>query len=161
MPDGSEGLDHDHASGTARGRGVGRRAATRRQYRRHDFEHQAITLERWDGARGLRQAFGKIVDLSAGGVRVRTTARDGNINILPDQQVRVRMELPAYAGICPFVDTSTGQPQPRREWTGWMAVARVTDLGNGEYEVAGRLVDMEEMDRGMLSLYLSTQPLAA
>jgi hypothetical protein len=133
----------------------------RRQYRRHDFEHQAITLERWDGARGLRQAFGKIVDLSAGGVRVRTTARDGNINILPDQQIRVRMELPAYAGICPFVDTSTGQPQPRREWTGWMAVARVTDLGNGEYEISGRLVDMEEMDRGMLKLYLSTQPLAA
>ncbi len=133
----------------------------RRQYRRHDFEHQASTLERWDGARGLRQAFGKIVDLSAGGVRVRTTARDGNINILPDQQVRVRMELPVYAGICPFVDTSTGQPQPRREWTGWMAVARVTDLGDGEYEVAGRLVDMEEMDRGMLKLYLSTQPLAA
>jgi hypothetical protein len=133
----------------------------RRQYRRHDFEHQAITLERWDGVRGLRQAFGKIVDLSAGGVRVRTTARDGNVNILPDQQVRVRMELPAYAGICPFVDTSSEQPQPRREWTGWMAVARVTDLGDGEYEVAGRLVDMEEMDRGMLKLYLSTQPLAA
>jgi hypothetical protein len=133
----------------------------RRQYRRHDFEHQSITLERWDGVRGLRQAFGKIVDLSAGGVRVRATARDGNINVLPDQQVRVRMELPAYAGICPFVDTSTGQPQPRREWTGWMAVARVTDLGDGEYEVAGRLVDMEEMDRGMLKLYLSTQPLAA
>jgi hypothetical protein len=28
-------------------------------------------------------------------------------------------------------------------------------------EVAGRLVDMDELDRGMLSLYLSTQPLAA
>ena len=133
----------------------------RRQYRRHDFEHQAIKLERWDGARGLSQSFGTIIDLSAGGVRVRTTAAEGGMNILPDQQVRVRMELPAYAGICPFVDTSTGEPQPRREWTGWMAVARVTDLGNGEYEVAGRLVDMEEMDRGMLGLYLSTQPLAA
>jgi hypothetical protein len=133
----------------------------RRQYRRHDFERQSITLERWDGARGLRQAFGKIVDLSAGGVRVRAKAEDGNIHIQPDQQVRVRMELRAYAGICPFVDTSSGQPQPRREWTGWMAITRVTDLGNGEYEVAGRLVDMEEMDRGMLKLYLSTQPLAA
>jgi hypothetical protein len=138
-----------------------RSSRERRQFRRHDLEHQAIKLQRWDGARGVSQAFGTIIDLSAGGVRVRTTAAEGGMNIQPDQQVRVRMELPAYAGICPFVDTSTGEPRPRREWTGWMVVARVTDLGNGEYEVAGRLVDMEEMDRGMLKLYLSTQPLAA
>src|SRR5215208_5687926 len=71
----------------------------RRQYRRHDFEHQAIKLERWDGARGLSQAFGTIVDLSAGGVRIRTQAGEATFNILPDQQVRVRIELPAYAGI--------------------------------------------------------------
>jgi ABC-type dipeptide/oligopeptide/nickel transport system ATPase subunit len=32
---------------------------------------------------------------------------------------------------------------------------------SGEIEIAGRLLDMEEMDRGMLGLYLSTQPLAA
>ena len=41
-----------------------------------------------------------------------------------------------------------------------MAVARVTRIDNG-MDIAGRLVDMDEMDRGMLGLYLSTQPLAA
>ena len=137
----------------------------RRQHRRHDLEHHAITMERWEGPSGLRQALGTVVDLSAGGVRVRTVggagAAKGKMSILPDQQIRVRLELPAYAGICPFVDTTGGQPQPRREWSGWMAVARVTPLEGGEYEIAGRLVDMEEMDRGMLGLYLSTQPLAA
>ena len=42
-----------------------------------------------------------------------------------------------------------------------MAVARVQPIDNKQYDVAGRLVDMDEMDRGMLGLYLSTQPLAA
>jgi hypothetical protein len=42
-----------------------------------------------------------------------------------------------------------------------MAVCRVRDTGDGEVEVAGRLLDMEEIDRGMLGLYLSTQPIAA
>ena len=31
----------------------------------------------------------------------------------------------------------------------------------GEFDVAGRLADMDELDRGMLGLYLSTQPIAA
>jgi hypothetical protein len=42
-----------------------------------------------------------------------------------------------------------------------MAVNRVKPLDASHTEVAGRLVDMDEMDRGMLGLYLSTQPLAA
>ena len=44
-----------------------------------------------------------------------------------------------------------------------MSVARVRQIEDeqNEVEVAGRLVDMDEMDRGMLGLYLSTQPLAA
>jgi hypothetical protein len=42
-----------------------------------------------------------------------------------------------------------------------MAVSRVSSVGKGQAEVAGRLVDMDEMDRGMLGLYLSTQPMAA
>ena len=50
--------------------------------------------------------------------------------------------------------------QPKREWVGWMAVARVNNVPGGT-EVAGRLVDMDEMDRSMLGLYLSTQPIAA
>ena len=42
-----------------------------------------------------------------------------------------------------------------------MAVCRVQPIGYDEVELAGRLLDMEDMDRGMLGLYLSTQPLAA
>lgn len=128
----------------------------RRRHRRHDMEQQGITMERWAGAGRAAEAFGRIVDLSAGGVRVRTK----EANVRADNQIRVRLTLPDYAGICPFVDTSAGQPQPTREWVGWMAVARVQQAGE-EFEVSGSLIDMEEMDRGMLGLYLSTQPLAA
>ena len=130
----------------------------RRQFRRHDMETQGITIYRWDGRGGAKKAvMGRIVDLSAGGIRIRTT----QANIRPDQQIRVRLELPDYAGICPFINTRGDQPQPAREWVGWMAVSRVQQVGGGEFDVGGRLVDMEEMDRGMLSLYLSTQPIAA
>ena len=130
--------------------------AERRRHRRHDMEQQGITVERWGGTGRKPEPFGRIVDLSAGGVRIRTKQSA----VRPDNQIRVRLELPAFAGICPFVDTSAGQPQPTREWVGWMAVARVKKAGR-EYEVAGSLIDMEELDRGMLGLYLSTQPLAA
>jgi hypothetical protein len=129
----------------------------RRQHRRHDLEQQSIRIDRWDGSHKTKVTFGKLVDLSAGGVRIRTEQP----NLKPDHQIRVRLELPAYAGICPFVDTSGNQPQPKREWTGWMTVARVQPVSEREYDVAGRLVDMEDLDRGMLGLYLSTQPLAA
>lgn len=127
----------------------------RRRHRRHDMEEQTIAVERWDGS-GRTAPLGRIIDLSAGGVRLRTKQSA----IRPDNQIRVRLELPAYAGICPFVDTSAGQPQPKREWVGWMAVARVEQSGD-EFEVAGSLIDMEDLDRGMLGLYLSAQPLAA
>jgi hypothetical protein len=133
--------------------------AERREFRRHDMEQQGIAVDRWDGAKRAPKEFGRIVDLSAGGVRIRTK----QTNVRADGQIRLRMELPTYAGICPFVDTSGSEPQPKREWVGWLSIARVrpTQENNGEVEVAGRLVDMDEMDRGMLGLYLSTQPLAA
>ena len=131
--------------------------AERREHRRHDVEQQGIPIDRWDGARRGGEMFGQIVDLSAGGVRIRTE----QTNIRPDQQVRVRIELPVYAGICPFIDSSQKNLQPKREWVGWMAVSRVHKIEEGRADVAGRLVDMDEMDRGMLGLYLSTQPLAA
>jgi hypothetical protein len=132
--------------------------AERREFRRHDLEQQGIAVDRWDGAKRAPKAFGRIVDLSAGGVRIRT-----NQHVKPDGQIRLRMELPSYAGICPFVDTTGSTPQPKREWVGWLSVARVRPAQDSrdEVEVAGRLVDMDEMDRGMLGLYLSTQPLAA
>ena len=132
-------------------------SAERREHRRHDLEQQGIVIDRWDGARRQGEPFGQIVDLSAGGVKIRTN----QANVRPDQQVRVRIELPDYAGICPFIDASANNLQPKREWVGWMAVARVKPDGAEGAEVAGRLVDMDEMDRGMLGLYLSTQPLAA
>ena len=131
--------------------------AERREHRRHDLEQQSITIDRWDGSRRVGKKFGRIVDLSAGGVRIRTE----QTTIRPDQQVRVRLELPDYAGISPFIDASQNTLQPKREWVGWMAVARVQKVDEKEVDVAGRLVDMDEIDRGMLGLYLSTQPLAA
>lgn len=129
----------------------------RRAHRRHDLEHQGIEVDRWDGARRVGRSFGQIVDLSAGGVRIRTKQSD----IRNDAQIRLRLELPDYAGISPFVGQGGNGLEPRREWIGWLAVARVQKQKDGSAEVAGRLVDMDEMDRGMLSLYLSTQPLAA
>jgi hypothetical protein len=128
----------------------------RRAHRRFDLEHSNAAIERWDGRRDSRLVFGRILDLSAGGIRLRT--RQTGIRV--DSQIRVRLELPNNGGIHPFVDTSTGEPRPSGEWVGWLAVSRVKQVGEA-VEVAGRLVDMEELDRGMLGLYLSTQPLAA
>jgi hypothetical protein len=129
----------------------------RRQYRRHDLEQQSIGVDRWDGSRRQSKAFGQLVDLSAGGVRIRTTEK----NLRADHQIRVRLELPDYAGISPFIDRESETPRPRREWVGWMTITRICHLDDKVSEVGGRLVDMDEMDRGMLGLYLSTQPLAA
>jgi hypothetical protein len=133
------------------------RGAERRQHRRHDLEQRGVPIDRWDGARRVGKAFGQILDLSASGVRIRTDQK----NIRPDHQIRVRMELPEYAGISPFIDSVGDQPKPKREWIGWMAVTRVSAVDDKQVDVAGRLVDMDDMDRGMLGLYLSTQPMAA
>ena len=129
----------------------------RREHRRHDMEMTGINVDRWDGNKRSTKSFGQLVDLSAGGVRIRTNQTD----VKPDNQIRVRIELPAYAGISPFIDTTKKGMEPKREWVGWMAVARVNKVDGKTVDVAGRLVDMDEMDRGMLGLYLSTQPLAA
>jgi hypothetical protein len=129
----------------------------RRQHRRHDMEGQSIPVDRWDGGHRPGKSFGKIVDISAGGVRIRTSQH----NVKPDNQIRVRLELPSYAGISPFIASQGKSLTPKSEWIGWMSVARVKKVNKDEYDVAGRLVDMDEIDRGMLGLYLSTQPLAA
>ncbi len=129
----------------------------RRAYRRHDMEPQQITVERWDQRQQNGATLGQVIDLSSGGVRIRTDQP----NIRPDQQIRVRLSLPTYAGISPFIESDERTARPKSEWVGWMAVARVHQVNQKEYDVAGRLMDMDELDRGMLSLYLSTQPLAA
>jgi hypothetical protein len=128
----------------------------RRSHRRHDLESLGVKIDRWDPARQTGAKFGRIVDLSAGGVKILAKAGE----VKADSQIRVRMELPTFAGISPFVDTTGPQIQPKREWVGWLSVTRLHQSGK-EVEIAGRLVDMAEMDRGMLGLYLSTQPLAA
>jgi acyl-homoserine lactone acylase PvdQ len=79
-----------------------------------------------------------------------------------------KWKMPARRVIYADVDGHVGFQDaalvPRRrshEWTGWLAVTRVNRIAEGEYDVAGRLMDMEDLNRGMLRLYLSTQPLAA
>jgi len=131
-------------------------SAERRQHRRHDLEHRGLPVHRHD-PRQVNGQLGTLVDVSAGGVRVRT--RDASIR--PETQIRVRLELPEYAGVSPFVDTAGEQLSPKRDWVGWMTVRRVTQREDGTLEIAGPLEDMQDIDRGMLGLYLSTQPLAA
>jgi hypothetical protein len=134
-----------------------KKGSDRRVFRRHDLEQQSIEVKRVDAGRQDAAILGRIMDISAGGVRIRASKAD----VRPDHQIRVKLELPDYAGICPFVDTTGEQLTAKREWTGWMTVARVSEVEGDQMDVAGRLVDMDEMDRGMLKLYLSTQPLAA
>jgi hypothetical protein len=129
----------------------------RREHRRHDMEQQALTVERWDGHQRAGEALGQIVDISAGGVRIRTEGTD----VRADQHIRVRVALPTYAGISPFTARSATGLKPKGDWVGWLTVSRVVGLKEGRNEISGRLVDMDEMDRGMLGLYLSTHPLAA
>lgn len=133
------------------------RLIERRRSRRHDLEQQSLEIDRWDSQKDSATKLGQLVDLSSGGVRIRTN----QANLHPDQQIRVRLELPTYAGISPFLDTSGQTLRPKNEWVGWMAVTRVQQRRTGEFDVAGRLMDMEDLNRGMLSLYLSTQPMAA
>jgi hypothetical protein len=132
-------------------------SSDQREHRRYDLGGQTLSVNRWDASRRAAQPLGFLMDLSASGVRLRTDQQ----NIKADSQIRVRLELPSYAGISPFIDTASGDAKPRTEWVGWLAVSRVRKVDGNSYDIAGRLVDMDEMDRGMLGLYLSTQPLAA
>jgi len=133
------------------------RIVDRREHRRHDLESQLLRVERWDGRKHRGEELGQLIDLSSGGIRIRTHQN----NLRPDQQVRLRIALPSYAGISPFIDTSGDSLRPKTDWIGWLAVSRIHQVREGEFDVAGRLMDMEDLNRGMLRLYLSTQPLAA
>jgi hypothetical protein len=130
--------------------------ADRRDHRRHDMETQDLVVDRWDGSRRSGMRLGTIVDLSASGARIRIS----QANVKPGAQIHVRLELPAFAGISPFIHARGKGLTPTNEWVGWMSVDRVVRIKKDEYEVAGRLIDMDEIDRGMLGLYLSAQPLA-
>jgi len=128
----------------------------RRAHRRHDLQQQSVPVERWDVRSKAGVVVGHVVDMSSGGMRIRT-----HTPVRADQQIRLRLKLPSYAGISPFIDTTTGAARPKNEWIGWMAVCRVAKVGDNTYELGGRLIEMDDLDRGMLGLYLSTQPLAA
>lgn len=145
------------SSGSRHSMKISSAMSDRREHRRHDLEQQGLAVERWDGQHRVGKPLGRIVDISAGGVRVLADKAD----VRADQHIRVRVALPNYAGISPFVAPSAKGLEPKTEWIGWMTVSRVKPLNESRMEVAGRLVDMDEMDRGMLGLYLSTQPLAA
>src|SRR6478752_5564240 len=88
---------------------AGSSPSDRRAFRRHDLENSNLKIARYDAAVDEEGpiVLGRIVDLSAGGLRIRT--KDDSIH--PDQQIRVRLELPDYAGICPFIDTRGAEPR--------------------------------------------------
>lgn len=131
----------------------------RRAHRRHNFGSRDVSVERWEGSTRTTCKLGDLIDISSGGIRVRVPA---GTPIQADQHIRLRLELPVYAGIHPFIDrTSEGATKGKREWVGWLSICRVQATSNNQLDVAGRLIDMDDMDRGMLGLYLSTQPMAA
>jgi|SRR5580658_3719225 hypothetical protein len=132
------------------------RIPQRRCHRRHDVETQDLTIERWDGGRRPDEKFARIMDLSAGGIRLRTH----QASLQPGNQIRIRLELPEFAGIKPFIHVQENGFAPMNEWIGWITVNRVVKINKDEYDVAGQLLDMDEIDRSMLGLYLSMMPLA-
>ena len=150
------------------GRGLDR-GHERRRERRHDLAPRAVEVSKWDGFRNESSPLGVLMDLSAGGARIDCDASDAD-GIVAGSHLRVRLQLPDAAGISPFVHAGTdgegSNPmsiEPANSWTGWMEVARVSPptAGYGKVELAGRLLDMADLDRGMLKLYLSIHPLAA
>ena len=102
--------------------------ADRRIHRRHDLEPQGITVKRIDANRRQSEALGEIVDISAGGVRIRTS----DAKFRADNQVRVKLELPDYAGICPFVDTTAGSRRSPSARMDRLAFDRPRFAGVGE-----------------------------
>src|SRR5436190_20781350 len=104
------------------------RVVDRTAHSRHALERREISVDRWDTNRRNVRQFGRLVDLSAGGLRIRT--HDTAVKV--DQQIRVRLELPDYAGISPFVDSTGPSLQPKREWVGWMSVNRIDALNDHE-----------------------------
>ena len=128
----------------------------RRKHRRHDLELLDLPVQRQSNADESTAVLGTVVDISAGGLRFKS-AKAG---MQAGARVRVKLDLPKSAGIAPFIDHENEQ-KPTTEWAGWMHVTRVTRRSDGHFDIAGRLMDMSELDRGMLGLYLSTQPMAA
>lgn len=128
----------------------------RRSHRRHAPAATGVKVARTDFE---RDDWGHVVDLSAGGCQLRTN----DPTIRPGDRLEVRLSLPDYAGIRPFTRRADGTAiEPTSEWTGTIEIARRTpNTDDAGYTLGGRLIDMAPVDRGLLGLYLSTQPLAA
>ena len=127
----------------------------RRKHRRHDLsEHDLPVYAVIDGI-PADTARGTLQDISSGGMRFTTMSS----SIQPNTQIAVQLSLPPFAGIRAFINKSN--ERPATEWQGTMSVTRVIRQDDGSYEIAGRLLDLSEGERGLLGLYLSTQPLAA
>jgi hypothetical protein len=132
-------------------------ATERRVHRRLPMENHNLQVQRIDRRAGQPVAFGQLMDISASGVRIRVN--DGKLE--PQRQLRIRLQLPTFGMIAPFLSAHSRRVQPSNDWTGWMEVCRVHQVDEYHWDVAGRMLDMREMERGMLGLYLSTQPMAA
>ena len=134
----------------------------RRRHRRHELASPASTSTTEGVTLRIAvdehtETVGSVVDLSAGGIRVRV----GDGSVQPGESFHVRLSLPPHAGIRPFVRLAGSEPQPSCDWEGRLEVARRIERADGSFELGGRLIDMTPVDRGMLGLYLSIHPLAA
>ena len=128
----------------------------RRKHRRHDLEMLDLPVEREAASATETALLGTIVNISAGGIRIKSIKP----GVRAGTQIRVKLDLPKSGGISPFIDHQNDYA-PATQWSGWMHVTRVVRRPDGHFDVAGRLMDMNDVDRGMLGLYLSTQPFAA
>ena len=127
----------------------------RRKHRRHDLSDQDLSVYAVNDGLPADTALGKLLDLSSGGMKFCTKSNA----IRPNSRIAVQFSLPTYAGIRAFVDHET--EGYTTDWNGFMTVTRVIRQPDGSFEIAGRLMDLSDGERGLLGLYLSTQPLAA
>jgi hypothetical protein len=128
----------------------------RRRFRRQDMQGLNVEIAQIGPKAEMIDTVGQLMDLSPGGMRIRTTATD----LVAGAQLKVRVELPAYAGISPFV-TADGTGKGTNVWTGKIQVTRVFRIAEDKWDIACQTLDMRDIDRGMLTLYLSAHPLAA
>ena len=92
------------------------KGSERREHRRYELGGQTLSVNRWDGRRREAMDFGYLVDLSAGGVRVRTNQP----NIKQDHQIRVRLEMPAMPASARLLRRKKARPSRRTNGSvGW------------------------------------------
>ncbi|MGF1634868.1 MAG: PilZ domain-containing protein [Phycisphaerae bacterium] len=126
----------------------------RRRWKRKDIAWRDLEIDRMVPGTLKSESLGRIVDMSAGGIKVHVSQ-----HIPIGTQIYVRLRLPAFAGISPFL--AEGALRPASQWVGYVHVARITRDENGQFEAGLEMLDLDDRNRGMLGLYLSTMPAAA